>query len=235
MESGFRKSENNCTYELCPSILSADFNRLGEQLKIAEAEGIRVVHIDVMDGDFVPSISFGMPVIRSIRRESGLFFDVHLMIKEPLRYIQEFVSCGADSITVHVEACSDAAKTLKAIKDAGVQAGISIKPGTPVSAIRELLPLADLVLVMTVEPGFGGQKYIPECTDKIREVRKLLDEKGLTANVQVDGGINYETARTVIEAGANYLVAGSTVFNGDMKENISGLKARIDEVVRSLA
>ncbi len=235
MGKGFAaEGHSSYPFELCPSILSADFNRLGEQLSIASQERIRILHIDVMDGDFVPSISFGMPVIRSIRKESDLFFDVHLMIRDPGRYIQEFVSCGADSITIHVEACEDAEAVLKAIREAGVKAGISIKPHTPVSAISDLLALADLVLVMTVEPGFGGQKYIPECTDKIREVRRLLDEKGLTANVQVDGGINYETAQTVIEAGANYLVAGSTVFNGDMRENIQTMKARINEIVQKL-
>ena len=210
-------------YELCPSILSADFNILGDQLGTLEEAGVRVLHIDVMDGDFVPSISFGMPVIRSIRKKSGMYFDVHLMVREPGRYIKEFVDCGADSVTVHVEACQDPEETLRQIRSLGVKAGISIKPGTPVSAIEDLLPLVDLVLVMTVEPGFGGQKYIEATTEKIREVRRLLTERGLTADVQVDGGINSETLKTVISAGANWLVSGSTVFNGNIEENVKVL------------
>ena len=210
-------------YELCPSILSADFNILGDQLGTLEEAGVRVLHIDVMDGDFVPSISFGMPVIRSIRKKSGMYFDVHLMVREPGRYIKEFVDCGADSVTVHVEACQDPEETLRQIRSLGVKAGISIKPGTPVSAIEDLLPLVDLVLVMTVEPGFGGQKYIEATTEKIREVRRLLTERGLTADVQVDGGINSETLKTVICAGANWLVSGSTVFNGNIEENVKVL------------
>ena len=210
-------------YELCPSILSADFNILGDQLETLEEAGVRVLHIDVMDGDFVPSISFGMPVIRSIRKKSGMYFDVHLMVREPGRYIKEFVDCGADSVTVHVEACQDPEETLRQIRSLGVKAGISIKPGTPVSAIEDLLPLVDLVLVMTVEPGFGGQKYIEATTEKIREVRRLLTERGLTADVQVDGGINSETLKTVIFAGANWLVSGSTVFNGNIEENVKVL------------
>ncbi len=210
-------------YELCPSILSADFNRLGSQIGLLEKAGVRVLHIDVMDGEFVPSISFGMPVIRSIRKESSMYFDVHLMIREPIRYIREFVECGADSVTVHVEACEDPEATLKLIRDCGVKAGISVKPGTPVSTIEPLLPLVDLVLVMTVEPGFGGQKYIDATTEKIREVRSLLTEKGLSADVQVDGGINLKTTETVIRAGANWLVSGSTVFAGDIEENVRKL------------
>lgn len=147
-------------YRLCPSILSADFNRLGEQIKILEKEGVEYLHIDVMDGDFVPSISFGMPVIKSIRKESNMFFDVHLMVTEPERYIRDFVECGADSITVHAEACEDLERTLEQIKAAGVKAAVSIKPSTPVNDISHLLEDVDMVLVMTVQPGFGGQKYM---------------------------------------------------------------------------
>ena len=205
--------------QLCPSILSADFNHLGEQLHILEDAGVEMLHIDVMDGMFVPSISFGMPVIRSIRKECGMLFDVHLMIEKPERYIEEFVSCGADSITIHAEATEDPKAVLAQIHAAGVKAGLSIKPHTPVASIRELLPDADFILVMTVEPGFGGQKYIDYCSDKVRELRTILAEEGLERDIQVDGGINEETTRTAMEAGANWLVMGSSVFNGDVKAN----------------
>lgn len=220
--------------QLCPSILSADFNRLGEQLRILEEKGIRIVHIDVMDGAFVPSISFGMPVIRSIRKESRLFFDVHLMIEEPIRYIEEFVSCGADSITVHAEACSDLQGTLRKIKEAGVRAGVSIKPGTAPEEIYPVLELSDLVLIMTVEPGFGGQKYIEDCTQKIRTIRGELLRRGLGADVQVDGGINAQTLKTVTEAGANYLVAGSYVFQGDLGKNVEEILEEIERIKNEL-
>ncbi|MDO4519101.1 MAG: ribulose-phosphate 3-epimerase [Eubacteriales bacterium] len=216
-------------YELCPSILSADFNCLGEQLKTIENANVKYLHIDVMDGMFVPNISFGMPVIKSIRKESEMIFDTHLMVQDPERYIDEFVACGSDSITIHVEACKDCKKTLQRIKAAGVCAGVSIKPGTSVDEIRDLLGLVDLVLVMTVEPGFGGQKYMDSCTAKIEELRRLANENSYTYDIQVDGGINEETIETVVKAGANLIVAGSAVFKGDLTENIDSLYRLINK------
>lgn len=208
------------TYILSPSILAADFARLGEQIKEADEAGAQYLHIDVMDGVFVPSISFGMPVIKTIRKVTNRIFDVHLMIVEPERYVKEFKECGADSITFHLEATEDAEETIALIRSLGCRVGMSIKPKTPVEAVRKYLDKLDMLLVMTVEPGFGGQKYIPESTERIRQVRKMADEMGLALDIQVDGGITLDNAKVVLDAGANVIVAGSAVFGGNIAENV---------------
>ena len=215
---------------LAPSILSADFKILGEQLKLTEEAGAEYIHFDVMDGMFVPSISFGMPVLASIKGATTQTLDVHLMVTEPERYIQDFVNCGADSITVHAEACEDLERTIERIKDAGVKVGVSIKPATPVNDISHLLEDVDMVLIMTVQPGFGGQKYLPECTEKIVELKELIDREELDVDIQVDGGINDETMETVMKAGANLLVAGSYVFSGDLETNVYSIQKKMDKI-----
>ena len=206
----------NC---LSPSILSADFSRLGEQIRELDEAGAQYVHIDVMDGMFVPSISFGMPVIRSIRGCTDRIFDVHLMIEEPGRYIDEFAEAGADLITVHAESCRHLDRTIEKIKEKGLLAGVALNPATPVSAISCVLEKVDMVLIMTVNPGFGGQKLIPYTVEKVRELRKIVDEQGLKTDIEVDGGVNLSNVGELIDAGANIIVAGSAVFSGDVTEN----------------
>lgn len=205
---------------LAPSILAADFAHLGEQIEAIDKAGAEYVHIDVMDGLCVPSISFGFPIIESIRGITNRFFDVHLMVVDPERYIERFKDAGADSITIHVEACKCIEETLKKIKDMGIKAGISLHPQTKVEDIFPYLELVDTVLVMTVNTGFGGQKYIEECTQKIIDIRSEIQKRGLDVNVQVDGGVNRENAAKIIEAGANILVSGSSVFKGDIDANV---------------
>ncbi len=205
---------------LSPSILAADFSRLGEQIKEVEQAGAKYLHIDVMDGIFVPDISFGMPVISSIRKCTDIVFDVHLMIDRPERYIREFADCGANLINFHLEAVEDVTGAIQRIRFLGRKAGISISPRTPARAVEPYLKLVDMVLVMTVEPGFGGQKLIPECLDKVREVRAMVLEKGLRTDIEVDGGIRIDNVEQALEAGANIVVSGSAVFRDRISDNV---------------
>ncbi|MBE5884251.1 MAG: ribulose-phosphate 3-epimerase [Lachnospiraceae bacterium] len=206
---------------LSPSILAANFWELGENIRAVEKAGGTYLHIDVMDGLFVPSISFGMPVIQSIRPNTELFLDVHLMINQPERYVKEFAACGADLVNFHIEATEDVKGTIELIRSTGKKVGITIKPGTAVKELEPYLELVDMVLIMTVEPGFGGQKLIPECLDKVTELRKLALEKGLDLDIEVDGGITIDNVKAAIEAGANVIVAGSAVFKNDIGANVS--------------
>lgn len=208
-------------YKLAPSILSADFAHLGDQIAILEENGVEWVHIDVMDGAFVPQISFGMPVIKSIRKSTKLFFDVHMMVEEPGRFTEVLKDCGADMITVHAEACRHLDRTLQAIRNCGMKAGVVLNPATPLCVIDYVMDRLDMVLLMSVNPGFGGQSYIPAVTQKIRDLRKKLDDAGhADVPIEVDGGVNEKTVDEVLDAGAEILVAGSAVFKDDIAANV---------------
>lgn len=206
-------------YVLSPSILAADFKVLGQEMKKTEENGAAYIHFDVMDGMFVPSISFGMPVLASINDATEQFMDAHLMVQEPIRYVEAFQKAGADSVTVHLEACEDVKTTLDKIHACGMKAGLAVNPETDVKELVPYLEDVEMILIMSVHPGFGGQKFIPESLDKIREVRAMLNEKNLEIDIQVDGGIYVENVREVLDAGANVIVAGSAVFRGDAGEN----------------
>lgn len=209
-------------YILAPSILSADFKELGKEMKKTEEGGAKYLHFDVMDGMFVPNISFGIPVLASIRGATEQVMDVHLMIREPIRYVEDFKKAGADIITVHLEACEDVHATLGKIRDAGLRCGLSICPETDVEELAPYLEEIDMALIMSVHPGFGGQSFIPESLEKIRKTRKMAEERGLDLDIQVDGGIGMSNIREVLDAGANVIVIGSGVFKGDAGENTRG-------------
>lgn len=213
--------------KLAPSILAADFNHLGEDIKAVENTGVKMLHIDVMDGVFVPSISFGMPVIKSIRSKTDMFFDVHLMIVDPERYIDAFKECGADSLTIHVEACKDVPKTLELIHAAGMKAGLSINPETPIETIYPYVGMAEMYLVMTVHPGFGGQTFINETIEKISALKKYMTDNNKISDIQVDGGIYLHNVDKPLSAGANVIVAGTAVFRGEIEANIQAFKAEM--------
>ena len=215
---------SNC---LSPSILSSDFGRLGEDIRVVDEAGADYIHVDVMDGMFVPSITIGMPVVKSIRNYTDKVLDVHLMIEDPDRYIVEFANAGADIITVHAEACKHLDRTIELIKAQSVMAAVALNPATDLSVLEYILPKLDMVLIMSVNPGFGGQKFIPYSLDKIKALKRMIDERNVNVDIEVDGGINLDNVTSVIEAGANIIVAGSAVFSGNAAENVRAFLSKI--------
>lgn len=217
--------------KLSPSILSADFSNLLEDIKAAEKAGVDLLHIDVMDGHFVPNISLGPLILNSIKGKTSLPFDVHLMIENPDKYIPKFAEAGADILTVHVEACPHLHRTIQNIKSYGVKAGVSLNPATSLYTIEEILEELDMVLIMSVNPGFGGQKFIESSLRKISKLRKMIDSRGLDIDIEVDGGVKIDNVSKIIDAGANVIVAGSAIFNGNnIKENVVSFKEKFNKV-----
>ncbi|MDC0974395.1 ribulose-phosphate 3-epimerase [Candidatus Pelagibacter sp.] len=215
--------------QISPSILSADFSQLGNEIKRLEEGGADLIHVDVMDGHFVPNLTIGPPVIKALKKNCSIKFDVHLMISPVHKYIDAYADAGADIITIHPEATDDLSASIKKIKDLGKKVGVSLNPETKVSIIKDHLGQIDLVLIMSVNPGFGGQKFMPEVLDKIKELKNIQNEQNIDFDIEIDGGINFENSKIAIEAGANILVSGTTIFksnNGDIKKNIDLLKSR---------
>ncbi len=215
--------------KISPSILSADFSQLGNEIRKLEEGGADMIHVDVMDGHFVPNLTIGPPVIKALKKHSSVLFDVHLMISPVHDYIEAYSDAGADIITIHPEATNNLKSSILKIKELKKKVGVSLNPGTQIDTIIDFLEQIDLVLIMSVNPGFGGQKFMPEVLTKVKELKKIQKEKGLNFDIEIDGGINFDNAKTVIEAGANILVSGTTIFksnNGDVKKNIELLKSK---------
>ncbi len=215
--------------KLAPSILSADFSRLGEQVSLLERSGLTMLHIDVMDGMFVQNISFGIPVIESLRKNSNLIFDVHLMVEKPERYVEDFARGGADIITIHPEACTHLHGTVHQIRQLGKKCCVALNPATPLHVLDYILEDLDMVLIMTVNPGFGGQAFIPAMLGKIRSLREQMNAKGIMADIEVDGGVRPDNAKEILAAGANVLVSGSSVFQGDILANVRKFRKILSE------